>query len=178
MLAGQTALLSVGLVALVWVSQAAVDSRVRRRSVFAARPSTYIDRSDHHSLAQRTTYVGDPRRTRAWFFNWDQRRLIDDYQVLSSPRYTSGIGWPLGSHRCSLPSYQRIGSARINGRCWFVLRDDTEQVNKLVTGKYKNVKLTELERDLAEHNNLRQVLPLRTAALEDAIYLPGWKESR
>ncbi len=51
-LAGQTALLSVGLVALVWVSQAAVDSRVRRRSVFAARPSTYIDRSDHHSLAR------------------------------------------------------------------------------------------------------------------------------
>lgn len=48
-LAGQTALLSLGLVALVWVSQAAVDSRVRRRSVFSARPSTYIDRSDHYS---------------------------------------------------------------------------------------------------------------------------------
>jgi hypothetical protein len=46
-LAGQTALLSLGLVALVWVLQAAIDSRVRRRSVFATRPSTYVDRSDY-----------------------------------------------------------------------------------------------------------------------------------
>ena len=58
---------------------------------------------------------------------------------------------------------------------WEVLRvfiqDDTEQVNKLVTGSYKNVKLADLERDLAEHDNLRKVLPLRTAALEDATYV-------
>ncbi len=51
-LAGQTAVLSLGLVALVWVIQAAVDSRVRRRSVFSARPSTYIDRSDPVSFAR------------------------------------------------------------------------------------------------------------------------------
>lgn len=51
-LAGQTALLSMGLVALVWVLQAAVDSRVRRRSVFSARPSTYVDRSDHLTVAR------------------------------------------------------------------------------------------------------------------------------
>ncbi len=51
-LAGQTALLSLGLVVMVWVSQAAVDSRVRRRSVFSARPSTYVERSDHFSVAR------------------------------------------------------------------------------------------------------------------------------
>ena len=51
-LAGQTAVLSLGLVALVWVIQAAVDSRVRRRSVFTTRPSTYIERSEHFSIAR------------------------------------------------------------------------------------------------------------------------------
>ena len=45
-LAGQTAVISLGLVALVWMVQAGVDSRVRRRSVFSARPSTYAERSD------------------------------------------------------------------------------------------------------------------------------------
>ena len=45
-LAGQTAVISLGLVALVWIVQAGVDSRVRRRSVFSARPSTYIERSE------------------------------------------------------------------------------------------------------------------------------------
>ncbi|MCA9133803.1 MAG: hypothetical protein KDA45_11640, partial [Planctomycetales bacterium] len=50
MLAGQTAVLSLGLVALVWVVQAAVDSRVRRRSVFTTRPSsTFMERSDYYS---------------------------------------------------------------------------------------------------------------------------------
>jgi hypothetical protein len=51
-LAGQTALLSLGLVALVWVLQAAVDSRVRRRSVFSTRPSTYMDRSDYVTVSR------------------------------------------------------------------------------------------------------------------------------
>ncbi len=51
-LAAQTSLLSLGLVVLVWVCQAAVDSRVRRRSVFSTRPSTYIERSDQYSIAR------------------------------------------------------------------------------------------------------------------------------
>lgn len=58
---------------------------------------------------------------------------------------------------------------------WEVLRvfieDDTEQVNKLVTGNYKNIRLDDLEEALAKHNNLRKALPLREVALEDAIYV-------
>lgn len=50
MLAGQTAVISLGLVVLVWAVQAGVDSRVRRRSVFSARPSTYVERSDNFSV--------------------------------------------------------------------------------------------------------------------------------
>lgn len=51
-LAGQTAVISLGLVALVWIVQAGVDSRVRRRSVFSARPSSYLERSDLASASR------------------------------------------------------------------------------------------------------------------------------
>jgi hypothetical protein len=64
-LVGQTAVLALGLVVLVMVMQSAVDSRVRKRSVFTNRPSTYIDRSDQYSLvrgvrpaAPATTHAG------------------------------------------------------------------------------------------------------------------------
>ncbi len=49
-MAGQTAVISLGLVALVWAVQAGVESRVRRRSVFSTRPSTYIERSEQFSV--------------------------------------------------------------------------------------------------------------------------------
>lgn len=51
-LAGQTAVISLGLVALVWIVQAGVNSRVRRRSVFSARPSSYLERSDLASASR------------------------------------------------------------------------------------------------------------------------------
>lgn len=51
-LVGQTSAFSIGLVALVLVMQAAIDTRVRRRSVFSTRPSTYIDRSEYTSHAR------------------------------------------------------------------------------------------------------------------------------
>ncbi|MEZ6134102.1 MAG: hypothetical protein R3C53_04235 [Pirellulaceae bacterium] len=50
-LLGQTAVLSLSLVLLILITQAAIDARVRRRSVFTTRPSTYLEGgSDHFSL--------------------------------------------------------------------------------------------------------------------------------
>jgi hypothetical protein len=63
-LLGQTALMSLGLVILMLVTQAAIESRVRRRSVFTVRPSHYADRSDHFSLA-RNVKISTPSSTRA-----------------------------------------------------------------------------------------------------------------
>lgn len=51
-LLGQTAVISLGLVVLVLITHAAIESRVRRRSVFTTRPSTHLDNSDHLSLAR------------------------------------------------------------------------------------------------------------------------------
>lgn len=62
-LAGQTAVASLGLVGLVWVVQAGVEARVRRRSVFAARPSTYADRSDHVSASRGARATSSPQAT-------------------------------------------------------------------------------------------------------------------
>ncbi len=62
-LAGQTAVASLGLVGLVWVVQAGVDARVRRRSVFAARPSTYADRSEHVSASRSARATPSPQVT-------------------------------------------------------------------------------------------------------------------
>ncbi|MEO8270749.1 MAG: hypothetical protein ABI557_13580, partial [Aureliella sp.] len=60
-LAGQTAVASLGLVGLVWVVQAGVEARVRRRSVFAARPSTYADRSDQVSATRSARAISPPQ---------------------------------------------------------------------------------------------------------------------
>ncbi len=49
-LLGQTSLAALGLVALVLTTQVAIESRVRRRSVFTSRPSTYADGSDNFSV--------------------------------------------------------------------------------------------------------------------------------
>ncbi|MCA9180070.1 MAG: hypothetical protein KDA51_01420, partial [Planctomycetales bacterium] len=62
-LAGQTAVASLGLVGLVWVVQAGVEARVRRRSVFAARPSTYADRSDQVSASRSGRAIPSPPTT-------------------------------------------------------------------------------------------------------------------
>ncbi len=51
-LVGQTGVLSLSLVTLILVTQAAIDARVRRRSVFSARPSTYLDSSDQVSVSR------------------------------------------------------------------------------------------------------------------------------
>ncbi|GIW97067.1 MAG: hypothetical protein KatS3mg111_0400 [Pirellulaceae bacterium] len=49
---GQTAVLSLMLSALIVIAQAAIDNRVRRRSVFVSRPSTRMEASDQFSVAQ------------------------------------------------------------------------------------------------------------------------------
>lgn len=63
-LLGQTALMSLGLVSLVLITQAAIESRVRRRSVFTVRPSHYREPSEHFSLA-RNVKMSSPSSTRA-----------------------------------------------------------------------------------------------------------------
>jgi hypothetical protein len=63
-LLGQTALMSLGLVSLILIIQAAIESRVRRRSVFTVRPSQYREQSDHFSLA-RNVKMSSPSSTRA-----------------------------------------------------------------------------------------------------------------
>jgi hypothetical protein len=54
---GQTALLSLGLVVLIFVTQAAIEARVRRRSVFTTRPSSYVDGSEQFSVARTTSRI-------------------------------------------------------------------------------------------------------------------------
>jgi len=49
---GQTALLAMGLVVLIFLTQAAIEVRVRRRSVFTTRPSNYIDGSEQYSVGR------------------------------------------------------------------------------------------------------------------------------
>lgn len=52
-LVGQTSLLALAIVLLYALTQAAVESRVRRRSVFTTRPSSgMFEASDQHSLAR------------------------------------------------------------------------------------------------------------------------------
>ncbi len=63
-LLGQTAILSLGIVALILITQAAIETRVRRRSVFSVRPSTHSERSDHFSIA-RSIKITSPSSTRA-----------------------------------------------------------------------------------------------------------------
>ncbi len=63
-LLGQTALMSLGLVSLILITQAAIESRVRRRSVFTVRPSQLREPSDHFSLA-RNVKLSSPSSTRA-----------------------------------------------------------------------------------------------------------------
>jgi hypothetical protein len=58
-LLGQAAVASVGLVALIWITQAAVQSRVRRRSVFSTRPITSTDISDQHSVTRSVRSQGN-----------------------------------------------------------------------------------------------------------------------
>jgi len=58
---------------------------------------------------------------------------------------------------------------------WEVMRvfiqDDPEQISRLVTSHYATVLLDDLARKLVEQNNRRKVSPLRTAALEEAVYM-------
>ncbi|MFO0942819.1 MAG: hypothetical protein U0930_18945 [Pirellulales bacterium] len=54
LLIGQTAVVSIGLVGLIWTTQAAVQTKVRRRSVFSTRPITNTDVSDHQHTATRS----------------------------------------------------------------------------------------------------------------------------
>lgn len=61
---GQTAMISLGLVALILVTQAAIETRVRGRSVFSVRPSTLRDRSDHFSVARNISTAGAQSSTR------------------------------------------------------------------------------------------------------------------
>lgn len=55
LLLGQTAVVSLGLVVLVLTTQAAIESRVRRRSVFAHRGLGHGDASGQHSQLQSTS---------------------------------------------------------------------------------------------------------------------------
>ncbi len=58
-LLGQTALVALGIVVLYALTQAAIESRVRRRSVFTSRPTSgTFDASDNQSLA-RPLSVGE-----------------------------------------------------------------------------------------------------------------------
>lgn len=59
-LLGQTAVISLGLVALVLTTQAAIESRVRRRSVFTSRPSTYLEGSGNFSLNRPAPAASTP----------------------------------------------------------------------------------------------------------------------
>ncbi len=52
-LVGQTLIVSIGLVALVLITRAAVDTRVRRRSVFTSRPTSASDRGSERQPGSR-----------------------------------------------------------------------------------------------------------------------------
>lgn len=54
LLLGQTAIASIGLVMLIWITQAAVQTKVRRRSVFTTRPITNTEMSDHQHTGTRS----------------------------------------------------------------------------------------------------------------------------
>ncbi|MCA9190351.1 MAG: hypothetical protein KDB03_01260 [Planctomycetales bacterium] len=47
---GHATVLSLGLVLLIFVTQSAMDSRLRRRSIFSSRPSTYLERVSNMPL--------------------------------------------------------------------------------------------------------------------------------
>lgn len=64
-LLGQTAIVSLVLVCLLLVTQAAIETRVRRRSVFTVRPSHFTERSDHFSVARNVKVAASPSSTRA-----------------------------------------------------------------------------------------------------------------
>ncbi len=64
-LLGQTAIFSLILVCLVLVTQAAIETRVRKRSVFTVRPSHFSERSDHFSVARNVKVTTAPSSTRA-----------------------------------------------------------------------------------------------------------------
>lgn len=64
MLIGQTSMLAMGLVALMWATQVAVDSRVRRRSVFTNRPLSVQD-SQSQAVMGRSVALPHPSTTRA-----------------------------------------------------------------------------------------------------------------
>ncbi len=64
-LLGQTAVVSLVLVFLILITQAAIEVRVRRRSVFTVRPSNFSERSDHFSLARNVKLSSAPSSTRA-----------------------------------------------------------------------------------------------------------------
>ncbi|QDV23693.1 hypothetical protein [Aureliella helgolandensis] len=49
MVLGQTSVIALSLVGLVWSTQIAIDSRVRRRSVFTHRPASHVDSNAHYS---------------------------------------------------------------------------------------------------------------------------------
>lgn len=53
MLLGQTVVMTLSLVSIIAVTRYAVESRVRRRSVFAARPSGYLEGSGPYTVSQR-----------------------------------------------------------------------------------------------------------------------------
>ncbi len=53
---GQTALLSLGLVVLIFVTQAAIEARVRRRSVFTTRPANHADGSEQFSVGRTSRF--------------------------------------------------------------------------------------------------------------------------
>jgi hypothetical protein len=62
MLIGQTAIASLGIVALLLITQAAVERRVRKRSVFGVRPASFAERSDQFSVA-RNVRIAPPSTT-------------------------------------------------------------------------------------------------------------------
>ncbi len=51
------------------------------------------------------------------------------------------------------------------------VRDDPEQISRIVTRHYATVLLVDLARELAEHNASRKVSLLKTPVLEEAIYI-------
>lgn len=51
------------------------------------------------------------------------------------------------------------------------IRDQPDQINRLVTRHYKTVLLDDLSRDLAEQDNLRKIAALQAPALQEALYV-------
>ena len=59
-LIGQTLLVSIGLVAMMIITRAAVDTRVRRRSVFTSRPQSTADRGSERQSGSRPVTANPP----------------------------------------------------------------------------------------------------------------------